>query len=127
MLGPCGLPYIEGYKYGFDAHPGIRVRLPNPGEYSGGDGNPMTYSIMLNREFNCGYWDFELNQFSNDAKLLFVDFYDWGGMHVRDHYYVRAKVIEWPEHPETLGKHALIESHIVRYDFADKPGGKYHL
>lgn len=74
---------------------------------------------MLNREVNSGYWDYPLNRFTNDATLLFICYFDWDSMHSRDNAYVRVQVGDWPGHPEVIGKHGLVEAHMVRYVLAE--------
>jgi hypothetical protein len=71
--------------------------------------------IMLNREFNSGYWDFPLREVTRDARLLFIRFFDWDNLDYHDNRYVLVQVGDWPSHSETLGKQALIESHYVRF------------
>ncbi len=124
VLEPCSVPRAsKDYTYGIDGHPGIRVRLPiaNVGEYLVGDDTPQVAPIMLNRELTwinsgyCGYWDFPLNSFSNEATLLYVSFFDWESMAYRDNAYVRVQVSDWPSHPEAIGRHGLVESFRVRY------------
>jgi hypothetical protein len=78
----------------------------------------MVAPIMLNREINSGYWDYPLEQFSNDTTLLYVAFFDWDRMSSRDNAYVQVQVSAWPSHPEAVGKHGLVESYNVRYVLA---------
>jgi len=123
VLEPCAVPSApSSYVYGFDAHPSIRVRLPiaNVDENIGGVDDPLVAPIMLNREINSGYWDYPLEQFTNDATLLYVAFFDWDSMQSRDNAYVRVQVSDWPSHPETIGKYALVESYLVRYVLAEQ-------
>lgn len=71
--------------------------------------------IMLNRDVDSGYWDYPVEQVTRDAKLLFVRFFDWDLLDVRDNRYVRVKVDQWTSHHDAAGKHALIESQYVRF------------
>jgi hypothetical protein len=71
--------------------------------------------IMLNRELDSGYWDHPVKEVTREARMAFVRFFDWDQLDVRDNRYVRALVQEWPSRPELVGKHALIESHYVRF------------
>ncbi len=118
VLEPCSVPLASSdYSYGLDAHPGIRVRLPiaNANDNLVGVDEPMVAPLMLNREINSGYWDYPLDRFTNEATLLYVAYFDWDSMHSRDNAYVRVQVQDWPSHPEAIGKHGLVESHLVRY------------
>ncbi len=94
VLEPADLPRIE---YGL-LHPNIQVQLRS-------DFAP----IMFNREINSGYWDHPLKEVTNDAKLVFVSFFDWDDLDYRDNRYVRVIVKEWAAHPEMANKHALLE------------------
>jgi hypothetical protein len=70
---------------------------------------------MLNRETNSGYWDDPLDRVTRDARLIFISYFDFDQLGFRDNQYVRAQVANWPAHPETLHKHALIEAQYVRF------------
>jgi len=71
--------------------------------------------IMINREVDSGYWDFPLKEFTADAKFSLIRFFDWDILGVRDNQYVRVSIVEWPGHPEVIGKHALIETQSVTF------------
>ncbi len=73
---------------------------------------------MLNREADSGYWDHPKNEVTRDAVLSFVTFFDWDSLDLVDWRYVRVIVREWPSHPELVGKHALIETIYVRFEWA---------
>lgn len=100
VLEPAALPRIE---YGWP-HPNILVRLQS-------DFAP----IMINREIDSGYWDHPLKEITNDAKLVFVSFFDWDDLGYRDNRYVRVIVSEWAAQPEAVGKHALLETQYAKY------------
>ena len=70
---------------------------------------------MFNREIDSGYWDYPLKEISQDAKLAFISFFDWDQLGFRDNTYVRAQVLEWQSHPETVGKHVFIKPLYVSY------------
>jgi hypothetical protein len=72
-------------------------------------------SIMINREVKSSYWDFPVKEITRDARLLFVSFFDWDEQDYKDNRYVCLQIDRWPLHPETIGKHALIESQYVRF------------
>jgi hypothetical protein len=94
---------IEQVSYG-DTQPQILVEIQ-------GDSIPW----MLNRLVDSGYWDGLPGEVSRDARLLFVCFFDWDQLTVRDNRYVRVQVAGWAANPGVAAKHALIESHNVRY------------
>ena len=71
--------------------------------------------IMLNREIDSGYWDFPIREVTTEARLLFVTFFDWDALAYRDNRYVLVRVDDWPSHPETVGKRALVESQYVHF------------
>lgn len=71
--------------------------------------------IMLNREISSGYWDHPIKEVTREARMVFVRFFDWDQLDVRDNRYVRVLVEDWPSKPEAIGKHALIESQYVRF------------
>jgi hypothetical protein len=73
---------------------------------------------MVNREVSSGYWDFGLREITSDARLGFVSYFDWDQLGYRDNRYVRVQIEQWPAHLEAVGKHALIESHHVRFAHA---------
>jgi hypothetical protein len=70
---------------------------------------------MLSREIGSGYWDHPLDEFNPDVRLQFLCFFDWDQVDFMDHRYVRVVVQSWPQYPEHVGKHALIESQYVRF------------
>jgi len=69
--------------------------------------------IMINRAVDSGYWDFPINEVTEDAQLSFVRFFDWDALAIRDNQYVRVTIDAWPSHQEATGKHALIEAQYV--------------
>jgi len=71
--------------------------------------------IMLNRAVDSGYWDHPIREVTRDAQMVFVCFFDWDQLDVRDNRYVRVLVQAWPSKSEAIGKHALIESQYVRF------------
>ena len=101
---PLSIPPMQ-YGYGHSVQPHIRVQIRH------GDST----SIMLNREIDSGYWDFPLKEVTSEAVLLFKEFFDWDSIDFRDHRYARVQVSEWTSHPETVGKHGLIETFSARY------------
>lgn len=120
VLEPLSLPNVHlGYRY--EAYPDIRVQLTanaSPDGENGHNGTPIG-PILLNREIDSGYWDHPLYEFSNEATLLFICFFDWDQLGYRDNRYVRVLVSDWPSHPEVIGKEALVESYLVEYVLND--------
>lgn len=100
VLEPAELPVIP---YG-TVNPHIRVELKAVSTFA---------PIMLNRELDSGYWDYPLREVTREAKLAFVEFWDWDDLDYRDHRYVRVVIQDWASHPETIGKHAFIETYLV--------------
>ena len=95
---------IDDVKYG-NIQPNIQVELRNSN----------FAPIMLNREIDSGYWDYPIEEVTKDVRLLFLIFFDWNRLDYRDNQYVRVEVSDWPLHPETIGKHALIEFQYVKF------------
>jgi hypothetical protein len=76
--------------------------------------------IMINREIDSGYWDYRIPEATSDAQLGFLSFFDWDQLDYRDHRYARVKIVSWPPHQDTVGKHALIETQYVRFVRRDR-------
>ncbi len=70
---------------------------------------------MINREMSSGYWDYRVKELPSAARLIFVSFFDWDQLALRDNRYVRVQITEWLGQPEANGKHALIESNLVEF------------
>ena len=93
---------INATGYG-ELQPSIQVAL-NRSEFA---------PVMINRESDSGYWDFPVERMTKTGRLAFIRFFDWDLLAIRDNQYVRVRIEEWPERPECVGKHALIESQYV--------------
>jgi hypothetical protein len=76
--------------------------------------------IMINRETDSGYWDFPITEMTKSTKLSFIRFFDWDLLALRDNHYVRARINEWPERPECVGKHALVEVQYIAFQSPNK-------
>jgi hypothetical protein len=76
--------------------------------------------IMLNREIKSGYWDHPQKEISEDARLLFISFFDFDQLDYRDHQYIRVEVHDWTSHPELINKHALIERQYAQFSLVQK-------
>jgi hypothetical protein len=100
VIEPAQLNQVE-YK---DPHPQIVVKL-----------NSKQCPVMLNREVSSGYWDFPIREVTDDARLLFIRFFDFDVLSYRDNRYVWVQVDDWPSRPETAGKHALVETQYVHF------------
>lgn len=68
-----------------------------------------TVPVMINREVNSGYWDYPINELSNDAVVNFVSFFDFDQARSMDCQYVLTHITSWQKHQEIVGKFALIE------------------
>ena len=68
---------------------------------------------MINRDTDSGYWDFPVQSMTKSGRLSFIRFFDWDLLAIRDNQYVHARIDEWPDHPECVGKHVLIETQYV--------------
>ncbi len=64
---------------------------------------------FLNREVMSGYWDYPVKEITRGSRLFFLSFFDWNQLDYRDGQYVRIQIDHLPLHPETTGKHALVE------------------
>ncbi len=95
---------IASVSYGYP-QPAIQVEL------HGIESAP----IMVNREIDSGYWDYPIRDISNNAKMIFVSFFDWDRLSYRDNHYVRVQIREWSSHQDVEGKHGLIESQFVSF------------
>jgi hypothetical protein len=72
--------------------------------------------LMLNREIDCGYWDYPITVAASNTSFTFVKFFDFDPMGCMDNRYVRVIVREWPERADLIGKHALIETQYITYE-----------
>lgn len=97
---------IQGVGYG-KPEPAVRVVIA---------GDHSSAPIMINREIDSPYFDFPVDQLTRDAVLHFVKFFDWSPTNVCDHQYVEVQINDWPSHPETKGKIALIENLHVKFE-----------
>ena len=77
-----------------------------------------TLPAMINREKVSGYWDYPVREIPGSTKLVFVAFFDWDQLAVRDNRYVRAQIVTWPGREEAVGKHVLVESNLVKFTLA---------
>lgn len=71
--------------------------------------------IMVNRKIESGYWDHPISEVTSKARMLFICFFDWDKLSCLDNSFVRVCIDQWPSHTELVGKHALIQSHHVRF------------
>ena len=103
---------LSNVSYG-EPQPGIFVALR-----SGIESAPA----LINRETKSGYWDHPVRELARGSKLLFIGFFDWNQLDYRDNQYVRVQIEDLPSHPETRGKHALIEWRHVTFVEAKRDG-----
>lgn len=71
--------------------------------------------VMVNRLIDSGYWDHPIKEITQEARLLFIRLFDWDQLNYRDNQYVRVKIDQWRSHPDVAGKHALLESHHIKF------------
>jgi hypothetical protein len=100
VIEPAQLKQVE---YG-NLHPEIAFKL-----------NSEFCPVMLNRDVSSGYWDFPIREVTDEARLLFIRFFDFDVLSYRDNRYVWVQVDDWPSRPETAGKHALVETQYVHF------------
>jgi hypothetical protein len=104
---PLGIPQEpHSYKY---AQPRIRVEIETS------DSIPA----MINRETKSGYWDYPVKCVAKETNMLFESFFDFDSLGYRDNQYVRAKIIDWPSQPDTVGKDVLLESQYVHFSMSE--------
>lgn len=69
--------------------------------------------IMIQKprsETMSGYWDDPVNLIKpKQAELLFIAYFDWNQMDYIDLRYYRVKIASFDDHPELVGREALIE------------------
>ena len=63
VVEPANLPTIE---YG-ELQEGILVTPRHSG----------IMPVLLNRDVDCGYWDYPLTEITDDAQVFFLSFFDW--------------------------------------------------
>jgi hypothetical protein len=107
VIEPASILNVED-GYGASANVNIIVKLPH--EFSA--------PFLLNREVQSGYWDDPIKEFSNQAHLNFVSFFNWGQLDDRDNGLVLVEVAKWDEQPHTVGKRALVERVYVVFCLA---------
>src|SRR5258705_11988820 len=73
---------------------------------------------MINRDIDSGYWDHSVREISTGSTLVFVSFFDWDQLAIRDNRYVRVLIAESADKPEIVGRHALIETYLIRFELA---------
>jgi len=76
---------------------------------------PRTTSvpILINRpsDDGAGYWDQEKDMSVNegDIQLAFLDYFDYSQYPVKDFYFYRCKILQFPGHAKYEGREALVE------------------
>ena len=100
-------PTPEGLSQGcahFDVELAIQVVLTTP-----------FCPIMINRAIDSPYWDHPIKEITQEARLLYIEFFDWDELSFRNNQYVRVRIQQWDAHPGTVGSQALVEARHVRY------------
>ena len=60
------------------------------------------------------YWDHPISRLKpSDATLEFVDYFDFDHLGYRDFRYVRARICDFPEHNDLVGREALFDTDYV--------------
>ena len=79
--------------------------------------------IMINRASpRTGYWDDPVRQIApGELRMQFVQLFDWDELGARDFQYVETLIVDFPAHPEVVGRYALIEFGYARFRFI-QPG-----
>lgn len=98
----CGLPSVN---YG-EVNPNLQVVLKR---------GAVRAPIMINREGGAGYWDFPVDTIDPSVRMSFQCLFDWDQFGYGDLQYVRGRIDQFPAHPETVGKAALIEFQCVDF------------
>jgi hypothetical protein len=81
--------------------------------------------IMIQRPSQQGqatYWDDPFKQLSeSQAKLQFIDYFDWDLMNYADFQYYRVRIKEFPQQSHLVGREALVEHSHARVFFDSPP------
>jgi hypothetical protein len=65
-------------------------------------------------------WGDPVNTIGNlGVETHFIEFFDWRQMAVRDFQYYRVSITRFDDHPDLVGREALIEPLHVKVFFAD--------
>jgi hypothetical protein len=65
-----------------------------------------------------GYWDHPVKEIpKNGIEMHFIESFDWDRMAVQDMRYYRVNVARFDQHPDVVGREALIETHYARVFF----------
>jgi hypothetical protein len=82
-------------------------------------------SIMIRRPTEQGvYWDDPVTSLKpEDLRLSFLTFYDFDDFNYRDFRYCLVKLVQCAEHPELVGREALVEPQDVRMESRGVAGG----
>ena len=87
-----------------------------------------TVPIMIQRprgEGQAGYWDDPVKEIkASDAKLVFIDYFDWNEMGYIDFQYYKARIVSFASQPHLVGREALLEHQNANVfaDVASKEG-----
>jgi hypothetical protein len=78
-------------------------------------GGSSTVPIMIERpregdQSHNRYWDDPVNEIkASDAKLVFIDYFDWNEMGYIDFQYYKVRIVSFASHPHLVGREALLE------------------
>ena len=72
--------------------------------------------ILINRTSpRSGYWDDPVKTVkASDVDLRFVRFFDWDELGQRDFAYIEVVVQAFPQHPDLVGRAALLSAHDAK-------------
>ena len=82
--------------------------------------DPLPVQVNRPSQDHNMYWDDPVESLSaKGLSLLFIDFFDWDDFGYIDFRYYRVKVTACAEHPEVLGRQALVEVGYANVEFRD--------
>lgn len=80
-----------------------------------------SFPVMVARPSTSGrYWDDPISRLSSKGVLLlFIDFFDWDRFGYIDFQYYRVEIAKCDEHPQIIGRQALVDVHHARIIFEE--------
>ena len=103
VTGPIGIDSTPAYG---SPQPRIRVALAD---------GLRDAPILVNREIDSGYWDHPISRIDGGTELVFLAFFDFDQLGIRDNKFVRV-IIDSSGEMELTGKHALLDASYVKYE-----------
>jgi hypothetical protein len=102
--------------------PQLWERAPEPLKGVAVHPNAVTgVPIAINRASpRTGYWDDPVDRIlPEEARMEFVQFFDWDELGPRDLKFVEVRIADFPKHPALAGRYALIEFSYARFLFTE--------